>query len=124
HYAEQLDQTRAAAVILTPDAAARVAESNATPAFARVICSEPYLLYARVAQWFDAQLRPASGSFVHPSAVVAPDAVLEEGVWLGPHAVVESGARIAHGSAIGAGCVIGPDCEIGANSLLHARVTL
>jgi UDP-3-O-[3-hydroxymyristoyl] glucosamine N-acyltransferase len=123
HYAEQLGRTHAAAVILTPEAA-RALDAGHEPAFARVVCSDPYLLYARVAQWFDAQMRPAVGTFVHPSAVVADDAVLEDDVCLGPQVVIEGGTRIGRGSVIGAGCVIGADCEIGPASLLHARVTL
>ena len=48
------------------------------PPFALVVCKHPYLLYARVAQWFDAARRPALPGGTHPSAVVAADAVIEE----------------------------------------------
>src|SRR5690606_27237990 len=65
HYAAQLGETRAAAVILSP-VAAEAASRDGTPAFARVICADPYLLYARIAQWFDAQMRPSVGVLVHP----------------------------------------------------------
>ncbi len=55
---------------------------------------------------------------VHPTAVVAPDAVLGEGVSIQAHVVIESGARIgartiiAANSYIGHGAVIGDDCHI------------
>lgn len=55
---------------------------------------------------------------VHPTAVVAPDAVLGEGVSIQAHVVIESGARIgartiiAPNSYIGHGAVIGDDCHI------------
>jgi len=123
HYAEQLAGTHAAAVILTPEAA-KTLDAGQGPGFARVVCSDPYLLYARVAQWFDAQMRPAARAFVHPSAVVDDGAVLEDDVCIGPQVVIEGGTRIGRGSVIGAGCVIGANCEIGPGSLLHARVTL
>jgi UDP-3-O-[3-hydroxymyristoyl] glucosamine N-acyltransferase len=72
----------------------------------------------------------------HPTAVVHPDAVIGEGVHLGPycvigahtiigrgcligaHSVVENGARIGERTIlhphvfVGAGCQIGDDCEI------------
>ena len=65
------------------------------PPFALVVCKHPYLLYARVAQWFDAARRPALPGGTHPSAVVAADAVIEEGVRIGPLCVVESRASDA-----------------------------
>ena len=71
------------------------------PPFALVVCKHPYLLYARVAQWFDAARRPALPGGTHPSAVVAADAVIEEGVRIGPLCVVESGARIGRGAVLG-----------------------
>src|SRR5690606_5806714 len=53
-YQSQLAGTRAAAVIVTPDAAQALANDSNAPACARVVCPHPYLLYARLAQWFDA----------------------------------------------------------------------
>ena len=94
------------------------------PPFALVVCKHPYLLYARVAQWFDAARRPALPGGTHPSAVVAADAVIEEGVRIGPLCVVESGARIGRGAVLGPGCVIGAGSSVGPDSLLHAHVTL
>jgi len=104
-YQAQLATTRAGAVLLTPEAAQ--AAGDAVP-YARVVCRQPYLLYARVTLWFAAQLRGVAPDqpAIHPSAVIAPDAVLEPGV------------------RIGAGCTIGAGCRIGADSVLHARVTL
>lgn len=79
-------------------------------AFARVLCR----LYPR--------MRPTPG--VHPSSVVAPDAVLGSGVSIGPCAVILEQARIGDGTVIGAGSVIGRGVTIGRDCILHARVTL
>ena len=38
---------------------------------------------------------------VHPSALVSPDAVLEEGVEVGPYAVIGAGVRVGAGTRIG-----------------------
>jgi len=123
-YQRQLSETAAAAVIVPPDAEQAVAGMSPAPRFVRVVCPHPYLLYARMAQWFDAARRPAQAPGVHPSAVVAPDARLEPDVVVGPHCVIESGASIGRGTVLGPGCIVGRDTRIGPDGLLHARVTL
>ncbi|MEI2418317.1 UDP-3-O-(3-hydroxymyristoyl)glucosamine N-acyltransferase [Orrella sp. JC864] len=123
-YAGQLAGTAASAVILPPEALQALRQSQAEPGFVPVVCAHPYLLYARLAQWFDAARRPPAQAFVHPSAVVAEDALIEADVRIGPHCVIESGARIGRGSVIGPACIIGAGSVLGADALLHARVTL
>ena len=124
-YQSQLGATQAGAVIVSPDVAqALEAEGNARPPFALVVCQHPYLLYARVAQWFDAARRPALPASTHPSAVVAADAIIEESVRIGPNCVVESGARIGRDTVLGPGCVIGAGSSVGPGSRLYAHVTL
>jgi UDP-3-O-[3-hydroxymyristoyl] glucosamine N-acyltransferase len=129
-YQSQLPGTQAGAVIVSPDveqaltAAVEGADAPSAPGFARVVCKNPYLLYARIAQWFDRARRPKPEAFIHPSAVVAEDAVIGANVRIGPHCVVEAGARIGDNAVLGPACVIGAGSAIGADSLLHARVTL
>lgn len=128
-YHGQLASTRAGAVILTPDADRALdeqaaQEGAAPPAFARVLCNNPYLLYARVAHWFDRARRANGNRGVHATAVVAPDAVLGDNVVVGPHCVIEAGVRIGNNTVLGPGCVVGANSSIGADGLLHARVTL
>jgi UDP-3-O-[3-hydroxymyristoyl] glucosamine N-acyltransferase len=55
---------------------------------------------------------------VHPSAVVEADAILEEGVAVGP------GAYIGHQVQIGAFTVIGPNCSIGQRTRIGSRCRL
>jgi UDP-3-O-[3-hydroxymyristoyl] glucosamine N-acyltransferase len=123
-YQSQLFGTQAAAVIVTSDVAQALAASEQPPTAIRVICAHPYLLYARLAQWFDAARNPKLPAYIHPLAVVADDAVIEEDVRIGPHCVVESGARIGRGSTLGPGCVIGQKSSVGPDCMLNARVTL
>ncbi len=89
-----------------------------------VLCSQPYALYAVLAQWFDQHRLSRLPSGIHPSAVIAPTATIQTGVSIGPLSVIEEGAVIGAGSRVGAGCVVGPGSEIGRDCLLHARVTL
>ena len=121
-YLPELAATRAGAVILHPDLAARVpAGCIALPT------ANPYAGWARAAALFHPE--PPARSGVHPTAVVDPAAVVDASAEIGPLAVVaaraEIGARCRIGPAavIGEGVVLGPDCRIGAHaSLSHARL--
>jgi UDP-3-O-[3-hydroxymyristoyl] glucosamine N-acyltransferase len=125
-YQHELTGTQAGAVIVTPAVAQTYRESlaGAQPACTLVVCNNPYLLYARVGQWFERQLWPYPQGFVHPSAVIAPDVELGAGVHVGALAVIESGVRIGARTVIGAGAIIGRGCSIGVDGMVHARVTL
>ena len=52
------------------------------------------------------------------------NAVLEDGVSLGPFVVVESGARIGARSVLRAHVVVGRGATLGPDCLLHARVSI
>ncbi|WP_341666685.1 UDP-3-O-(3-hydroxymyristoyl)glucosamine N-acyltransferase [Alcaligenes sp. SDU_A2] len=116
-----LSGTQAAAVILTSDVYAAL---DFEPAFVPVLCSQPYLMYALLAQRFDQVRMAGLAQGVHPSALIDPSAQIGEGVSIGPFCVVEAGARIGRGSRLGAHCVIGAGSSLGQDCLLHARVTL
>ncbi|HUH40813.1 MAG TPA: UDP-3-O-(3-hydroxymyristoyl)glucosamine N-acyltransferase [Castellaniella sp.] len=123
--AGQLPASRAAAVILRPqDWQALQAAHDTTPTWAAVLCSQPYLMYALLAQWFDQQRLMTLPTGIHPSAVIADDARIGAGASIGPMAVIESGVQIGEGTRIGAGCIIGAGSVIGRDGMLHARVTL
>jgi len=123
-----LRATRAGAVLLA-DALAGEAPPGTLALRARL----PALAFARAAALFHPA--PAARPFVHPSAFVAPDAVLGEGVEVGPFAVVGARAEIGAGTVlgphavVGEGVVLGPGCRLHAHSSIShavcgARVTL
>jgi UDP-3-O-[3-hydroxymyristoyl] glucosamine N-acyltransferase len=114
-YRGQLRATRAAAVILGR------AERDATDR-PRIVCDDPYLYFARVAQLFAAADPPRAG--VHPSAVVEPGASLAASAAVGPGAYVGHGARLGERVAVGPGCHVGDEVSIGDDSLLHALVSV
>jgi UDP-3-O-[3-hydroxymyristoyl] glucosamine N-acyltransferase len=113
-YAAAVATTRASAVILDPDAPA------APCAMLRI--ANPYLAFARAAQAFAPPRSLAPG--VHPSAVVADDAVLEPGVAVGPLVVIGRRARIGAGSVLYPHVVVGDDAVLGSDCLIHARVSI
>lgn len=119
--AQQLASSEAAAVILTPEAFARL---QSPVAWVPVLSSQPYLMYALLAQWFDQHRLAGLAQGIHPSAVIHPEASLDEGVSVGPHCVIEAGVRVGKGSRLGPGCILGAGSRLGNDCLLHARVTL
>lgn len=68
--------------------------------------------------------RPAAAVGVHPSAVIADDAVVHATCSIGPQVTIGAGSVLAEGTVVGAGCAIGARVQIGPGSLLHARVTI
>lgn len=64
--------------------------------------------------------RPAG---VHPTAIVAPDAVLGAGVSIEAYAVVGGGTVLGDGVWIGAHAVVGEGCQIGPDSRLFPHAT-
>lgn len=119
-YRKFLAQTRAGAVILTPQVLAELTEGEA--GFDCLLSDNPYLSYARASHLFDTRPRPAPG--VDASAVVAADARLDPSVSIGPRCVIGAGVEIGAGTSIGPGTVIGANSRIGAGCTLHANVTL
>lgn len=83
---------------------------------------EPYLAFALAAK----ALAPPSTLpvGVHPSAVVAPDAVIGVGVGIGPLAVVGAGAVVGARTVIESHAVIGAGTEIGPDCVIHAHVSI
>lgn len=63
-------------------------------------------------------------TLVHPSAVVAPDAVLGEGVQVMAGAIVQPGAQIGADSIVNTGAQVDHDCRIGEHVHLSPGVTL
>lgn len=61
---------------------------------------------------------------VHPTAVLASDIELEEGVTIGPNCVVESGSSIGEGSYLIANIYVGKNVHIGKNNILYPNCAI
>ena len=66
--------------------------------------------------------RPQPG--VHPSAVVAEDAALGQGVSVGPMCVICAGARVGAGTVLMGLCYVGERAEIGNDCLLYSHTSV
>lgn len=113
-YAAGVASTRASAVILGAHG------PEAPCAVLRV--TDPYLAFARAAQVLSPPSVAPVG--VHPSAVIAADVVLGEGVAVGPLAVIGAGAVIGAHTIVEAHAVIGAGTHIGPDCVIHAHVSI
>ncbi|MCO4799384.1 MAG: UDP-3-O-(3-hydroxymyristoyl)glucosamine N-acyltransferase [Colwelliaceae bacterium] len=114
-YRQQLNNTKASAVIITEDCLADC-QTNA------LVMKNPYMGYALLAQLLDTTPKTANG--IHSSAVVDSTASIAINVSIGANAVIESGVEIDEGVSIGAGCFIGKNAKIGKNTSLWANVSI
>jgi len=87
-----------------------------------IISANPKLAFARAAKWLLDE--PVDDVGIHPSATVAPDARIGEGVKIGAAAVIESGVVIGKSTVIEAGCYIGKKTTIGDDCVLYPRVVI
>ncbi len=107
--------SRAGAVVTTRELAGDVASKPL------LIVAHPKLAFARAAEWLKPLHRQQG---IHPSAQVDADASLEDGVYVGPNAVIGNAVRIGAYSRIEAGVVIGTGVHIGEHCHLYPRVVL
>ncbi len=87
-----------------------------------ILSDQPKLDFAKAASYLHS--RPHSLGTRHPTACIAPEAEIGEGVELGPYVVIEAGARIGAGSILRAGVIIGGGCCLGEECILHPGVVL
>ena len=125
-HAVALTQTRAGAVLVDTDMLADV-----PPGTIPLITSDPMAGWAKIAALFHPM--PPVSPGIHPSAVVADEAHVDDTAEVCAQAVIEAGAdigprcKIGAGAIIGNGVMLGPECRIGphasiSHALLGARV--
>lgn len=117
---KQAALTQAAALIISADDHTSVA---AIFGGACIITPNPYVYYARAAQYFVQLSAQPVLPGIHPTAFVDPAAHVASTATIGPHVTVEAGADIGEGSIVGAGSFIGRNASIGPDTLLHPNVT-
>ncbi len=116
-YAPLLETTRAAAVLVQEDLPCRRED------LALLRVRDPNRAFSAVVELF-APAWASQPAGVHPTAVVAGDAVLGEGVSVGPHCFVDRGVVLGDGVELRAGVVLGEGVRVGAGTTLHPRVVV
>jgi UDP-3-O-[3-hydroxymyristoyl] glucosamine N-acyltransferase len=116
-YGGALEATRAGAVIVHPEMAARVPSGTIA-----IVTDTPYIGWARVAALFHPlpPVRPG----IHPSSVLEADVRVDPSAEIGPFVVIGAGAQIGARSRVGPGAVIGPGVVLGADCRIGPHATL
>jgi UDP-3-O-[3-hydroxymyristoyl] glucosamine N-acyltransferase len=114
-YKAQLAATRAAAVILGPQA-------EPLTRLPRIVSDNPYAYFARVSQLLNPASAPRPG--VHAAAHVDAGARVAASARVDAGAVVGAAAEVGERVWIGAGCTLGEAAAVGADSRLHPSVVV
>ncbi len=115
-YAAAAAKTQASVVIVSED-------WNAECPVALIRTPNPDAAFAKAAMLFYTPA-PLPKEGIHPSAVVADDVEMGEGVRVGPLCVIEAGATIGTGTTISAHCTIGHGVRVGENSRIFPQVSV
>ncbi|OQU87439.1 probable acyl-[acyl-carrier-protein]--UDP-N-acetylglucosamine O-acyltransferase, mitochondrial isoform X1 [Sorghum bicolor] len=102
-------------------AAAAVARAARRYFSSRLHTTTTRLLHASDSQ---AAPREASGSFIHPAAVVHPDAAIGQGVSIGPFCTVGPSARVGDACQLHAGSHVVGDTELGEGCVVQTGAIL
>lgn len=86
-----------------------------------LIAANPKLAFARAARLLSGD---AMEGGIHPTALIAPDAVRGRKISVGAYAVIESGVRIGDETVIGAGAAIGRNVTLGRGCRIYPRVVI
>jgi len=116
-YGEWFSTSRAGVVLISPE----LAELAGTPS-TRIVVAKPVDAMVTLLARFHRKEPRAHG--VHPSAVIASDVRLGEGVTIDPFVVVGEGAVIGDGCWISAQAVIGAGAVLGADVRVHASAVV
>ena len=120
-YRADLDQTRAAGVLIAEDAPSPSPSGDEQTVLLR--CSNPGRAFSQVILAFTPPT-PLPEPGVDPSAVVHADAELAAGVHVGPLCVVSAGAHLAAGCVLHAQVHVGRNVQVGERTQLHPGVVL
>ena len=116
-----LMETKAGAVILPQIGIDKLPQQ--VP-FTVIACEDPYLLNARISQYFDDSRLDLDPKEIHPTAIIHESAEIADGVAIGPYVVIEESVKVGSGSVIGAHSVIAKHSTIGKDTRLYPHVTL
>jgi len=90
-----------------------------------LISDQPSLAFQLLVDtFFPPRQSPSGFHGIHPTAVIHETAQLEDGVTVGPYAVIDQGVKIGTATFIGAGVYIGPDTVVGSYCVIYPHVTI
>ena len=118
-YRQQLQDSRAGAVIVAPAMQALAAGREAV-----ILADDPYLYFSRLSRLWRREHPLPLRHRIHPSAVIDPAAQIADDAVIGPLCVVEAGARIGTGTVLHSRVTVGQGCQLGERCIVHPGVVI
>lgn len=126
-YINDLENTKAAAVLVTKENASKVPEGTVS-----LICEEPYLNLAKISKLFAPNIIEIDGEkpLVGFGTKVMPNVYIGKGSVVGQDCTIMAGAFIGDNVVIGNNTIIYPnvtvyrDCKIGNDCIIHAGTVI
>jgi UDP-3-O-[3-hydroxymyristoyl] glucosamine N-acyltransferase len=84
--------------------------------------ANPFKAFIQLLQHFYPEPEVTPG--IHPTAVIASDAILGKNLFIGPYVVIESGCSIGDNTIIKSHAYLGHNVSVGSNNMIHPHVTL
>lgn len=84
--------------------------------------NNPFKAFIQLLNHFNPPKKVIPG--IHPTAVIADNVQLGEGIFIGPYVVIESGSIIGNHSVLKSHIHVGQDVIIGEHTTVHPNVTL
>ncbi len=88
------------------------------------LSSNPYVTFARMAQWFAQQSAPIYPSGISPMAVVDPSAVIPKSCHIGPFTHIGPNVRLGERTVLLGQITIGANSVLGADCLIYPNVSI
>jgi UDP-3-O-[3-hydroxymyristoyl] glucosamine N-acyltransferase len=114
-YRPKLAQTKASAVIISPDV-------EIPPGLAAIQSPNPYLAFAEVLTLFMQKKHPPVG--IHPTCLIGAGSAIGELCAIGAYVIIGNQVTIGARTIIYAGVVIGDNVTIGADTIIYPHVSV
>ena len=116
-YASKLKDSEAGAVLIAPEAEAKLPDSMIA-----LRMKNPYLGFAKALELFHPATRPAPG--VHPTAVTPTSCVVPDSVTIGAYVVLGERVKLGERVHLHPHAVLYDDVTLGDDSVVHSHATI
>ncbi|MDP1880782.1 MAG: UDP-3-O-(3-hydroxymyristoyl)glucosamine N-acyltransferase [Parachlamydiaceae bacterium] len=116
-YSQSLLHTKAGVIFVSKDVEKQEGKNY-------LVSDQPSHAFQQLIDFLYPSRHPSGFKGIHSTAVIHETVQLDEGVSVGPHAVLDEGVIIGKDTFIGAGVYIGYDSTVGDNCLIHPGVII
>ncbi len=118
-YEPFLSNTNASAVLIAEEPTLPLPETLVC-----IIVKNPEIAFIQILQKFGIEQQPFLPGGIHPTAIIAENVQLGEGVTIGPYVFIGKNTRIDKNTIVFPNVYIGDNCQIGENNCFFPNVTI